>query len=123
MADPTPAELVRFLVNDPLLGDGTPVFSVDEIDGYLALEGGNVKRAAAQAIDTIADNEALASKVLKDHSLTTDGAKIADALRKRAATLRAQADAEAEESEDGFYFGVVDLLDEGCHPELTQWPL
>lgn len=116
-----PRDLVRFLVNDVRLADVTGnVFTDPEIDGYLDLEGGNVKRAAAQAIDTIADNEALASKVLKDHTLTTDGAKVADALRKRAASLRAQA---AEEDEDaGFYFGVVDILDDDCHPELTQWP-
>jgi hypothetical protein len=124
MADPTPADLVRFLVNDVRLEDVTGnVFSDEEIAGYLALEGGNAKRAAAQAIDTIADNEALASKVLKDHQLSTDGAKIADALRKRAAALRAQADLEDEDGDGGFYFGIVDLVGgDGCVPERTQTP-
>jgi hypothetical protein len=97
------------------------VFSEEEIAGYLAIEGGSVKRAAAQAIDTIADNEVLASKVLKDHQLATDGAKAADALRKRAAALRAQADAEDEDGDAGFFFDVVDL-EPGCPPELTQIP-
>lgn len=123
MADPTPAELVRFLVNDVRLADVTGnVFSDEEIAGYLALEGGNVKRAAAQAIDTIADNEALALKVLKDHQEQTDGAKVADSLRKRAAALREQADREDEDGEAGFFFDVIDLESPGGVPELTQTP-
>jgi hypothetical protein len=83
---------------------------------FLDLEGGNVKLAAAQAIDTNADNEALASKVLRTQDLSTDGAKVADALRKRAAALREQVLAE----DDG-YFDIVDL-GPSCGPELTgRW--
>lgn len=118
--EPTPADLVRFLVNDPKTDYSSEVFSDAEIAGYLALEGGNVKRAAAQAIDTIADNEILASKVLRDHERTTDGAKVGDALRKRAASLRAQADEEDANSEDGFFFDVVDIVGDGRDPELTE---
>lgn len=118
----TPNELVRFLVNDVRLGDVTGnAFSDLEIDGYLELEGGNVKRAAAQAIDTIADNEALASKVYRSQDVGTDGAKIADALRKRATALRAQADADDEAADDSSYFGLVNFA--GPHrrgPELTE---
>src|SRR5688500_16470123 len=91
---------VRPLVNDV----GAPwVFTDEEITAFLALEGDNVKRAAAQAIDTNADNEALASKVLRSQDLTTDGAKTAEALRKRAAALRAQADAD-DDTLGGDYF-------------------
>lgn len=116
----TDAGLVRLLLNDV----STPwIFSDAEITAFLSLEGGNVKRAAAQAIDTNADNEALASKVLRTQDLQTDGAKVADTLRKRAASLRAQADAD-EESGDGFYFDVVDL-EPVTGPELTgyQFPI
>lgn len=121
MADPTPDDLVRFLVNDVRLQDVTGnVFSDEEIAGYLALEGGSVKRAAAQAIDTIADNEALTSKYIRDHQLTLDGTKVADSLRKRAASLRAQADAEDEDADEG-YFALV-TPGTGCVPELTEYP-
>lgn len=122
MADPTytftPADdagVVRMLINDVV---APWIFSDEEIAAFLALEGGSVKRAAAQAIDTNADNEALASKVLRTQDLSTDGAKVADALRKRAAALREQADAE-----DGDYFEIIDLSD-GDGPELTgrPWP-
>ena len=116
-----PRDLVRFLVNDPKLDDGAPVFSDAELDGYLELEGGNVKRAAAQAIDTIADNEALASKVIRtENQLGTDGAKVADALRKRAAALREQADAEDNAGDDGVYFEIVPTGSTGTGPELTS---
>jgi hypothetical protein len=114
---------VRLLINDTV--EGSPVFSDGEITAYLSLEGGNVKRAAAQALDTIADDEALTSKVIRTQDLATDGAKIADSLRKRAAALRAQADADDANGEDGAYFEFVPMNGPACGPELTgiQYPL
>lgn len=111
----TPAGQVRLLLNDV----AEPyVFTDDEIDAFLALEGGSVKRAAAQAIDTNADDQVLASKVLRTQDLSTDGAKVADALRKRAATLREQAD--REDADSGAYFGVVNFGPPTARPELTE---
>jgi hypothetical protein len=115
----TAAGRVRLLLND--VTEASFVFSDEEIAAFLALEGDNVKRAAAQAIDTNADNEALASKVLKDHQLSTDGAKVADALRKRAATLRAQADKDDAETDDGAYYDIGPSFGT-THPELTGTP-
>jgi hypothetical protein len=83
----TNAGRVRLLINDT---DVDPVFSDAEINVFLSLEGDDVKRAAAQALDTIADDEVLTAKVISDHQLSTNGATVADSLRKRAATLRAQ---------------------------------
>lgn len=115
----TDAGRVRLLLND--VDETAFVFTDDEIDAFLALEGDNVKRAAAQAIDTNADNEALASKVLKDHQLSTDGAKVADALRKRAAELRRQADQGDADSDDGAYFDISATFGT-ADPELTGSP-
>lgn len=111
----TSAGMVRVLVNDLEVGDF--VFTDEEIAAYLAMEGDNVKRAAAQAIDTIADNEALASKVYRSQDVGTDGAKVADALRKRAASLRAQADKDEAAGDDGSYFEFVPA--QTYEPELT----
>ncbi|VXC44264.1 hypothetical protein [Nocardioides sp. AX2bis] len=112
--DTTPTRMVRLLLNDVAPNEHDQVFTSEEIADFLALEGGSVKRAAAQAIDTNADNELLASKVLTDHQISTDGAKLADSMRKRAAALRAQADREetkaVEDSDDGFFFGVVNVV-------------
>lgn len=113
--------LVRLLLNDVAAADsGERVFSDVDIVDFLTLEGWNTKRAAAQAIDTNADNEALASKVLRTQDLSTDGAKVADALRKRAAALRDQADREDDESDDGAYFEIVP--GRTPRPELTGIP-
>lgn len=111
---------VRLLLND--IDDNSPVFSDDELQAFLDIEGGSIKRAAAQAIDSQATNEALAAKVIKDHELTTDGAKLADAMRKHAAALRAQAKEDEGNADEGFAFEVVDIVgDDRRGPELTTW--
>lgn len=110
----TPIGQVRLLLNDVT----TPyVFTDVEITAFLTLEGDSVKRAAAQAIDANASSEVLAAKVLRTQDVTTDGAKVADALRKHADRLRAQADAD----DDGF-FSIVDVPRCG-RPELTEYPV
>jgi hypothetical protein len=111
---------VRLLLND--VDEAALVFSDGEIAAFLALEGGNVKRATAQAIDTNADNEALASKVLSDHQLKTDGAAVANALRARAKTLREQADRDDAFSDDGSFVEVVPTFGQGCVPEYAEYP-
>lgn len=114
----TAAGMVRLLLND--VDEDTAVFDDDEINAFLTLEGGNVKRAAAQAIDTNADDQALASKVLKTQDLSTDGAKLADSLRARARALREQA--ASEDDDAGFVFEVVDVTGLPYGPELTNRP-
>lgn len=99
----TDIDSVRLLIAD--LGS-SPVFTNAQVQTFLDVEAGNVKRAAAQALDTLASNEALVSKVIKDRNLSTDGAKVADALRKHAATLRGQADVDAD---DEFAFEIVEF--------------
>lgn len=84
----TPAGRVRLLINDTA---AVPVFADTDIAAFLELEGGNVKLAAAQALDTIADDEALTSKVIRTQDLGTDGAKVAQILRERAQNLRSEA--------------------------------
>lgn len=117
-----PENQVRLLLSD--VDEGNEVFTDEEITAFLVIENGSVKRAAAQAIDTQATNEALAVKVLKDHQVETDGAKLADSMRKHADSLRAQAKWDEENGDAGFYFDVVDVVgDENpAPPELTGWP-
>lgn len=108
---------VRLLINDV---DDTRVFTDGEIAAFLAMEDGHVKRAAAQALDTIADNEALVGKAIRTQDLATDGAKVADSLRKRAAELRRQADNDEDNADDGAFFEFIPSGD--ARPELTGWP-
>jgi hypothetical protein len=113
-AVPDDIDIMRLLLND--VDVDTMVFTDSEIKTFLLLESGAVKLAAAQAIDTNADNEALASKVLRTQDLTTDGAKLAQVMHARAEQLRSQ---HAATLEDGGFFGIVDA-DAGCGPELTH---
>lgn len=112
----TQVGMVRLLLND--VDEGTAVFSDDEIGMFLALEGQSIKRAAAQAIDTNASDQALAMKVLKTQDLSTDGAAVAKALREHADRLRAQADVADED--DAFFFDVVDVTGPAYGPEHTN---
>lgn len=72
-----------------------PVFQDEDITAvYNTLERSNIKRTAAFFLETIATQEALILKVMKNLQLTTDGAKLADSLQKQAGELRSQADIE-----------------------------
>jgi hypothetical protein len=107
--------MVRLLLND--VDQAAPVFSDAEVQVFLDLEGGSVKRATAQAIDTNASNLLLATRVLRTQDLSTDGAKVADAMRAHADRLREQAD-----REDGFFDIVEHPRPHRRPPELTEWP-
>jgi hypothetical protein len=98
---------VRLLATD--LSETDPLFLDAQIEAFLAVEGDNVKRAAALAIETITTSEALVSKVLTtSDGLTTDGAKLHDSLLKRAKALRDQADAEDGDPDD-YGLDIVDF--------------
>lgn len=98
---------VRLLIAAPGVDE---VFTDAQITAFLQLEGHAVKLAAARALSVIATNEALVSKVIKDGDLSTDGAKLAAELRAQARELRDSHAADLDDGDDGFYFGVVDLL-------------
>ncbi len=97
---------VRLLIPDRVASD--ILFEDEEIEAFLALEAGNVRRAAALALETVAADQALTLKVIKSLDLTTDGAKVSDALLKRAALLREQA-AASESVEAGGDFDIAEL--------------
>lgn len=97
----TPLGQVRLLIAD--LNEASFLVSDDQLQGYLALNRG-ARRAAAAVLDAMATSEVMVSKVIKTQDLSTDGAKVAAELRAQAAALRAQADAEdAAVSEDDFF--------------------
>lgn len=118
MAESDDVATVRLLIADTHSDAAKQLLTTQQLQSFLDLEGGSVKLAAAQALDTIASSEALVSKVIKSQDLTTDGAKTAEALRKHAAQLRQQ----AADSDDG-YFEIVDLTGTAATgPELAWWP-
>ena len=65
----------------------------------------DIKRAAADIIDALANNEALVLKKIVTEDLQTDGPATANALRAGARALRAQAD--EEEAAANVTFSVI----------------
>jgi hypothetical protein len=102
---------VRLLISDT--DPGNRFFATVEIDDFLAMNGGSVRRAAAQALDTMAANEAMVSKKLRTQDLSTDGPAVAEALRKQAAELRRQADT-GEGDDDSSGFEIVEFEPYRC---------
>ena len=92
-------EDLRDLRNEPRY-----LFTDDELLAFLAVNNGNVKRAAADACDAIGMDKALQLLVLKTDDKQTDGAKLLDAIVKRAKTLREQA---KEDDENNLSFDVI----------------
>lgn len=92
-------EDLRDLRNEPRY-----LFTDNEILAFLAVNNGNVKRAAADACDAIGMDKALQLLVLKTDDKQTDGAKLLDAIVKRAKTLREQA---KEDDENNLSFDVI----------------
>jgi hypothetical protein len=97
---------VRLLVPDNRAA--SYILEDDEIGAFLTLEGANVRRAAALALETIASDHAMTLKAIRVLDLQTDGPKVADSLIKRAAKLREQAD-RVEQAEDGGAFDIAEM--------------
>lgn len=108
----TPVGMMRLLATD--IDVAAPLLTDQQYAALLHLEGGNVKRGAAMALETIATSETLCTKKISTQDLSIDGPAVADDLRKRAKLLRDQADIEAPAGADdaaAFGFDSVDY----CH--------
>ncbi|WP_426566385.1 hypothetical protein ACPPVT_07515 [Angustibacter sp. McL0619] len=114
----TPDGQVRLLIADVAEDPDEQVLDDDQVAGFLALEAGVVKLAAAAALEAIAVSEVLVSKVIRTQDLATDGTKVSAELRARATALRAQAAELGELDDDAFT--VVDFRPR-CGPEHVSW--
>lgn len=91
----TDAGKVRLLISDVGGADGTSfIFKDAEIETFLTM-GGSIRLAAAEALRSIAANEAQVQKVITFLQLKTDGAKLADSLTKLAEKLEARDEEDA----------------------------
>jgi hypothetical protein len=99
---------VRMLVQDK--EEDHAFFSDEELAAYLDMNDDNVRRAAADALDSMASSEAYVQKRMSLLELSTDGPATATALRAHANQLRTQADNE-EAGEDGGMFDYAEMAD------------
>lgn len=102
-----PVQQVRLIIGDTNADD--PDFSDDQLKGFLSIARDSVLRAAADALDAIATNEALLSKKLSTQDRSSDGPAVADALRKHAEALRKRAQEEDDAVEDDPFFLAFNL--------------
>ena len=109
----SPVGQVRLLIPDE--DEGSLLLDDAKIAGYLAMEGGDVKLAAAQALDAIASSEVLISKkITTEGGMSTDGPAVAAELRQRAEGLRQQVADGVGDEDAGF--DVVDFA-----PRCAGW--
>jgi hypothetical protein len=99
----TPIGLVRQLSTDR--DPDYEIFSDEEIEALLDLNNGNVRYAAADALDQIATSQALILKYIEVNGLKTNGQAVANALHQQAESLRARAAVEA--AEDDEYIDII----------------
>jgi hypothetical protein len=112
----TPVGLMRLLAAD--LDEAAPLLDDDQYRALLVLEGGNAKRGAAAALETIATSETLLTKKITTQDLSIDGPAVAKDLRERAKGLREQADVEAPAGADEAAAFGFDWVDFGRRPWL-----
>ena len=104
----SPVGQVRLLIPDT--DEANLLLTDEQIGAFLALEGGAVKLATAQALDAIASSEALISKKLTTvDGASTDGPAVAAELRQRAQALREQAAEGIGGGDDGGGLAIVDF--------------
>lgn len=118
--DPT-VELgqIRLLTTD--VDEAYPLHTDVELTAFLAMEGGNVKRAAAASLEAISTSEALVGKKISTQDLSTDGPAVAKDLRERAKLLRGQADqadADTAAADDSYGFDSVAMP---CRTSWARW--
>jgi hypothetical protein len=118
--DPTTAVgQVRLLISD--IDPANLVFSDAELTAFLTLNAAAVRLAAAQALETIAGNELLVTKVMRTQDLQVDASKVSAELRALAVSLRSQHEAGYGDSGSGFEIVDFDPYSWGA-AELVEWP-
>jgi len=92
----SPRGQVRLLTAD--LDESAQLLTDDQLDGFLAMAGGAVRLAAAEALEAMATSETLVARKITTQGLALDGPAVAADLRKRAAVLRVQHQADLDEA-------------------------
>lgn len=103
----TDAGKVRLLISDT--NDADPVFNDQEIDVFLELSGGSIRLAAALGLETIAGNEILVQKRIRNLDLQTDGPAEAKELRALAERWRKDHEEETLAADEDLGFDIAEF--------------
>ena len=99
-SDANAVALIRLNISDTHPETSKRLLGDDQLDTLLKHYEGSTNRASARALRIIAASEVLVSKAIRTQDLSTDGAKVAEALRRLAEDFDTEAEAE-EAAEDG----------------------
>lgn len=115
---------VRTLISDTERfdydSDGTFRYRMSDemLSALIDFRGGKLYGAAADALRSMAANEALIGKVIRTEDLQVDGAKLADALRLLARELEGrQSNEDDNEALEEYAFEIVDFKYPYVNPE------
>lgn len=113
---------VRLLIPDTAQDANSHyIFSDSQLQAFLALHKGNIKRAAANALDIISRDTVLLLKVIRTDDLQVDGVKVGAELRIQAKALRDEA--EADDLLDSYDTGFqIVYPHRSLRAEATPWP-
>lgn len=101
----TDAGKVRLLCTDTVAAN--EIFTDAEISAFMSMEGSNIKKSAALALETIASSEVLVQKRIRLLDLTTDGPSESEELLRRARELRDQAEIDELEVTSGIDYAEM----------------
>ena len=83
-----------------------PVFTDEEYEVFLGIEGDNMLRAIARVLETVATSTLYVQKVIRLLDIQTDGAALAQEFRMQAERHRKQAD--EEDARDGTNWAIAE---------------
>lgn len=101
---PTDRDRLRLMIPDT--DEANPIFFDGELD-FLLTDNGDLRLAAATALEIMASQQAMIQKVMTVLDVQTDGAKVSDALLKRAGQLRDDWARTEDETDSGFDFAEL----------------
>jgi hypothetical protein len=116
--DPT-TSIGKMRVIIPDKDERTVFFQDDELQVFLDLTG-DILRAAAMALETMASDQVMVLKAIQTLDLGTDGPAVSRALREHAKNLREQAES-ADASEDGGAFDIAEFADTAFTQRERMW--
>jgi hypothetical protein len=115
----SPVGQLRLLISDSQLrtdpmnptAPGEYYFSDDFLGGFISMNGGYLKLAAADALMALATNASLVDGKIRKENLQTDGPAVTNALRLQASDFRAEGKLDREEADAaaGNQVSIVDF--------------
>lgn len=116
MASTDDIALVRLWCADVATAEADQLITDAQYDRLITANAGNLRLAAADALEAVAASEVLVGKKIRTQDLATDGVAVSAELRALADRHRQLAQVPADD-----FFEIVETVpDDGCAPERSD---